>query len=134
MSEAKAIAQAFEHAGRTVAASFVENYSRASATEMSRFANPIDVNLEEVLSEQNVVRVGGVSRLAWHVYAEVGPDEWYEILLDAFTGELLLRHNLYLKHRVRFTPKLRTKAHANSFHSLATQSSTRPPAGWELRP
>jgi Zn-dependent metalloprotease len=96
MSEAKAIAQAFEHAGRTVAASFVENYSRASATEMSRFANPIDVNLEEVLSEQNVVRVGGVSRLAWHVYAEVGPDEWYEILLDAFTGELLLRHNLYV--------------------------------------
>jgi hypothetical protein len=63
---------------------------------MSRFANPIDVNLEEVLSEQNVVRVGGVSRLAWHVYAEVGPDEWYEILLDAFTGELLLRHNLYV--------------------------------------
>ena len=96
MSEAKAIAQAFEHAGRTVAASFVENYSRASATEMSRFANPIDVNLEEVLSEQNVVRVGGESRLAWHVYAEVGPDEWYEILLDAFTGELLLRHNLYV--------------------------------------
>jgi Zn-dependent metalloprotease len=96
MSEAKAIAKAFEHAGRTVAPSFVENYSRASATEMSRFANPLDVNLEEVLSEQNVVRLGGESRLAWHIFAEVGPEEWYEILLDAFTGELLLRHNLYL--------------------------------------
>ncbi|HKP82193.1 MAG TPA: M36 family metallopeptidase [Pyrinomonadaceae bacterium] len=96
MNEAKAIAKAFEHAGRNVFPSFVENYSRASATEMSRFANPIDLNLEDVLSEQNVVRVGGESRLAWHVYVDVGPDEWYEILLDAYTGELLLRHNLYL--------------------------------------
>ena len=96
MSEAKAIAKAFEHAGRTVFPSFVENYARQSSTEMSRFANPLDVNFEEILSEQNVVRVNGESRLAWHIYAEVGPDEWYEILLDAYTGELLLRHNLYL--------------------------------------
>ena len=96
MNEASAIAKAFEHAGRTVFPSFVETYSRASATEMSRFANPLDLNFEEVLSEQNVVSVGGESRLAWHVYAEVGPEEWYEILLDAYTGELLLRHNLYV--------------------------------------
>ena len=96
MNEARAIAKAFEHAGRTVSPSFVENYARQSTTEMSRFANPLDVNLEEVLSEQNIVRVNGESRLAWHIYAEVGPEEWYEILLDAYTGELLLRHNLYL--------------------------------------
>jgi Zn-dependent metalloprotease len=96
MSEARAIAKAFEHAGRTVFPSFVENYARASTTEMSRFANPLDPNLEEVLSEQNVVRVAGESRLAWHIYAEVGPEEWYEILLDAYTGELLLRHNLFV--------------------------------------
>jgi Zn-dependent metalloprotease len=96
MSEAGAIAKAFEHAGRTVAPSFVENYSRQSTTEMSRFANPLDLNLDEVLSEQNVVRVGGESRLAWHIYAEVGPEEWYEMLVDAYTGELLLRHNLFV--------------------------------------
>ena len=96
MSEAKAIAKAFEHAGRKVSPSFVQLYSRASTTEMSRFANPLDLNLEEVLSEQNVVRVGGESRLAWHIYAEVGPEEWYEILIDAYSGELLLRHNLYV--------------------------------------
>ncbi|HEX3249989.1 MAG TPA: M36 family metallopeptidase [Pyrinomonadaceae bacterium] len=96
MDEAKAIAKAFEHAGRNVFPSFVENYSRQSTTEMSRFANPLDLNLEEVLSEQNVVRVNGESRLAWHIFAEIGPEEWYEILLDAYTGELLLRHNLYL--------------------------------------
>jgi Zn-dependent metalloprotease len=96
MNEAKAIAKAFEHAGRNVFPSFVQNYTRQSTTEMSRFANPIDVNFEEVLSEQNIVSVNGESRLAWHVYVDVGPEEWYEILLDAYTGELLLRHNLYL--------------------------------------
>jgi Zn-dependent metalloprotease len=96
MNEEKALVKAFEHAGRNVFPSFVENYSRASATEMSRFANPLDLNLEEVLSEQIVMRLGDESRLAWHVFAEVGPEEWYEILLDAYTGELLLRHNLYL--------------------------------------
>jgi len=96
LNEARAIAKAFEHAGRTVSPSFVENYARQSTTEMSRFSNPLDLNFEEVLSEQNVVRVNGESRLAWHIYADVGPDEWYEILLDAYTGELLLRHNLYL--------------------------------------
>ncbi|HEX5834313.1 MAG TPA: M36 family metallopeptidase, partial [Pyrinomonadaceae bacterium] len=96
MNEANAIAKAFEHAGRTVFPSFVETYSRASTTEMSRFANPLDLNLEEVLSEQNVVSIAGESRLAWHIFAEVGPEEWYEILLDAYTGELLLRHNLYV--------------------------------------
>src|SRR5215213_468495 len=96
MREERAIVKAFEYAGRNVFPSFVENYSRQSTTEMSRFANPLDLNLEEVLSEQNVVRVAGESRLTWHVFAEVGPEEWYEILLDAYTGELLLRHNLYL--------------------------------------
>lgn len=96
MSEAKAIAKAFEHAGRNVFPSFVEMYSRASSTEMSRFGNPLGPNFEEILSEQNIVRIGGESRLAWHVIAEVGPEEWYDILLDAFTGELLLRHNLYV--------------------------------------
>ena len=96
MSEAKAIAKAFEHAGRTVFPNFVALYSRQSTTEQSRFANPLDLNLEEVLSEQIVMRVAGESRLAWHVFAEVGPEEWYEILIDAYTGELLLRHNLYL--------------------------------------
>ena len=96
MNEARALAKAFEHAGRNVFPSFVENYARQSRTEMSRFANPLDVNLEEVLSEQVVVRVGDESRLAWHVFAEVGPEEWYEILLDAYTGDLLFRHNLYV--------------------------------------
>ncbi len=96
LTEAQAIATAFKHAGRPVFENFVETYTRAVSTEMSSFANPIDLSLEDVLSEKNVVRIGDESRLAWHVYADVGPDQWYEILLDAYTGELLLRQNLYV--------------------------------------
>ena len=97
LSEAEGIAKAFEHAGREVLpSSLAETRLRASVSESSAFANPLDPDFEEVLSELNVVRVGEKARLAWHVYAEVGPDEWYEILLDAHTGELLLRHNLYV--------------------------------------
>lgn len=97
LTEAQGIARAFEHAGRTVAPSFVETQSRASKSEFSTFANPLGSNLEDVLSELNVVRVGDTARLAWHVYTDVGPNEWYEILLDAQTGELLLRSNLYVE-------------------------------------
>ena len=96
LNEARCIAKAFEHAGRTVTPSFVETHTRASKSEMSRFANPIDVRLEDVLSELNVVRIGDAAHLAWHVYAEIGPEEWYEMLIDAHTGDLLLRHNLYV--------------------------------------
>ncbi|PYS69249.1 MAG: hypothetical protein DMF69_17580, partial [Acidobacteria bacterium] len=96
LTEAQAIAKAFGHAGRNVFPNFVETYSRASITEESRFANPLDISLEEVVSEKSVLRVAGESRLAWHVLADVGPNEWYEVLLDAYSGELLLRHNLYV--------------------------------------
>lgn len=130
MNETKAIAKAFEHAGRNVFPSFVEVYSRTSATEMSRFANPLDLNFEEVLSEQNVVRIDGESRLAWHVYVEVGPEEWYEILLDAFTGELLLRHNLYV-HQAQGTVYIEAPDKgARQLVSFVGNTTINTAAGW----
>ena len=96
LSEAEGIARAFEHAGRAVPPSFAETRGRADASDSSAFANPLNPAYEDVLSELNVVRVKDEARLAWHVYAEVGPEEWYELLVDAHTGELLLRHNLYV--------------------------------------
>ncbi|HYO62949.1 MAG TPA: M36 family metallopeptidase [Pyrinomonadaceae bacterium] len=95
LSETEGIAKAFEHAGRTVPASFAETRGRATAADSAEFTNPLGPNFENVLSELNVVRDGDSTRLAWHVWAEVGPEEWYEMLVDAHTGELLLRHNLY---------------------------------------
>src|SRR5829696_467864 len=96
LSEAEGIARAFEHAGRQVTPSFAETRARGSKSDSSAFANPLGPAYEDVLSELSVVRVKDEARLAWHVYAEVGPDEWYELLVDAHTGELLLRHNLYV--------------------------------------
>ncbi|HEX8503294.1 MAG TPA: M36 family metallopeptidase [Pyrinomonadaceae bacterium] len=96
LAEADGIARAFEHAGRAVAPPFAETRGRAFAGDRAGYANPLGPHLEDVLSELNVVRVKDEARLAWHVYAEVGPEEWYEMLVDAHTGELLLRHNLYV--------------------------------------
>lgn len=96
LSESEGIARAFAYAGRNVPAAFAETRARTSKAEAAAFSNPVAPTLEEILSELNVVRVGDEARLAWHVYADVGPDEWYELLVDAHTGELLLRHNLYV--------------------------------------
>jgi Zn-dependent metalloprotease len=97
LDEGQGIAAAFGHAGRQVLASgLAETRARAKRGDTAAFANPLGPEYEEVLSELNVVRVGDAARLAWHVYADVGPDEWYEILVDAHTGQLLLRYNLYV--------------------------------------
>jgi Zn-dependent metalloprotease len=96
LTEAQGIVKAFEHAGRTVNASFTRITARKTRTEFSSYKNPLKSSYEDVLAELNVVRVADTARLAWHVYAEVGPSEWYETLVDAHTGELLLRSNLYV--------------------------------------
>ena len=95
IKEFDAIAKAFAYAGKDVIPAFAETRSRESQGDSAAFANPLDPNLEDVISELNVVRINDQARLAWHVYADAGPDHWYEILLDAKTGELLLRYNLY---------------------------------------
>ncbi|HEX8635567.1 MAG TPA: M36 family metallopeptidase [Pyrinomonadaceae bacterium] len=96
LDEAQGIATAFAHAGRTVNESFAETSGRSSKGERAAFANPLSASHEEVLSELSIMRVGDDARLAWHVFAEVGSNEWYEILVDAHSGELLYRRNLYV--------------------------------------
>ncbi|HKO62535.1 MAG TPA: M36 family metallopeptidase, partial [Pyrinomonadaceae bacterium] len=96
ISEEEGIAKAFGYAGQDVGPAFAETQPRSSRSEASRFANPINPYYEDILSELNVVRIGDAARLAWHVFVEVSADEWYEILVDAQDGKLLLRHNLYV--------------------------------------
>jgi Zn-dependent metalloprotease len=96
LDEAQGIATAFQHAGRTVMPSFAETSARASRGDRAAFANPLSAHNEEVLSELSVMRIGDEARLAWHVFADVGANEWYEILVDAGSGELLYRRNLYV--------------------------------------
>jgi Zn-dependent metalloprotease len=96
LTEEEGMAKAFEYAGREVSPYFAETYARTSKSEASRFANPLSPHFEDIISELNVVRIGETARLAWHVFVEISAEEWYEILVDAQNGKLLLRHNLYL--------------------------------------
>jgi Zn-dependent metalloprotease len=96
LSEEQGIAKAFEYAGHNVGPAFAETRARASRSESARFANPLNPYYEDIISELNVLRIGDTARLAWHVFVEVSSDEWYEILVDAQDGRLLLRHNLYV--------------------------------------
>jgi Zn-dependent metalloprotease len=95
LTEAAALTKAFEHAGRAVKGKFALDQARVNAGDRASYSNPLGPDYEKVLSELNLVRVGDSAKLAWHVYADVGPSEWYELLVDAKDGELLFRHNLY---------------------------------------
>jgi hypothetical protein len=128
LTESQGIAKAFEYSGRRVDPHFAQTYARAASSEMSHFANPISPDREEVLSELNVLRVGDTARLAWHVFADVGPNAWYELLVDANTGELLLRHNLYID-----AAQVPRSLLDNWFLLWATQPSTPRRDGWERR-
>ncbi|HKS39267.1 MAG TPA: M36 family metallopeptidase [Blastocatellia bacterium] len=60
------------------------------------YKNPLGKNYEDILSELTIMRVGDRGVLAWHVYVDAGSSEWYEICIDANTGALLKRYNLYV--------------------------------------
>jgi Zn-dependent metalloprotease len=89
------IQRAFQFAGRQAPASFDMMVSRSAKGDRAVYKNPFGENLEDVLSEMTIMRVGPRAVLAWHSYVDVGPGQWYEMAIDAKSGALLLRHNLY---------------------------------------
>jgi hypothetical protein len=95
LPEEEAIGKAFEHAGRK-APSFLQVVEPARThADRASYANPLGAERENILSDLRVMQVGDNPVLAWHSYVDVGPGEWYEMCVDADTGELLFRHNLY---------------------------------------
>jgi len=93
--EADALATAFKYAGRQAPESFDLIEGRSASNDSARFRNPLGSNFDDVLSSLCVMRVGDEGVLAWHIYVDAGSSEWYEICLDATSGALLLRYNLY---------------------------------------
>ncbi|HEV2880064.1 MAG TPA: M36 family metallopeptidase [Pyrinomonadaceae bacterium] len=130
LDEAQGIATAFEHAGRIVSPSFAETSARASKGERAAFANPLSASNEEVLSELNIMRVGNEARLAWHVYADVGSNEWYEILVDANNGELLYRRNLYVSEAQGTVYREDPDAGARQLVSFVGDTTINTASGW----
>jgi extracellular elastinolytic metalloproteinase len=95
LSENKALRKALKYAGREAASSPVLLEQRAEKGERSIFANPLGGGYDNIISDLRVMHVGEKAVMAWHSYVDVGPSEWYEICVDANTGNLLLRYNLY---------------------------------------
>ena len=96
LDENQGVRRGFAYAGRKLDSPLIETRSRVEKGDSAAFANPLGPHLEDITAELNVFRMGNAARLAWHVYAEVGQDEWYELLVDAHNGQLLLRQNLYV--------------------------------------
>jgi len=95
MPQEEAIGKAFEHAGRPAPSSLQVVEPARTPADTARYTNPLGAERENVLSDLRVMLVGDEPVLAWHSYVDVGPGEWYEMCLDADTGQLLFRHNLY---------------------------------------
>jgi extracellular elastinolytic metalloproteinase len=95
LSESEGMQRAFLLAGRQAPASFVVMEDRLAKGERAVYQNPLGESRENILSEMRIMRVGPRAVLAWHSYVDVGPNEWYEMLVDANTGALLYRHNIY---------------------------------------
>lgn len=130
LSEEAAIARAFEHAGRIVKDSSIETKTLDSSGDLSELANPLGKDFEKVIAELNIIRIGDTARLAWHVYADVGPNEWYEILEDARSGELLLRHNLYVFDAQGTVYREDPDAAARQLVSFVGDTTINTAAGW----
>ncbi|HKX28443.1 MAG TPA: M36 family metallopeptidase [Blastocatellia bacterium] len=95
LSELEGLQQAFVAAGRVAPENFVLAEDRTAFGGRAAYRNPLGENYENVLSEMKIMRIGQQAVLAWHSYVEVGSSEWYEVVIDANTGTLLYRYNLY---------------------------------------
>src|SRR5262245_24176831 len=95
LSEIEGMQRAFLFGGRQASASFAMMEDRLARGERAVYQNPLGESRDDILSEMRIMRVGPRAVLAWHSYVDVGPKEWYEMLVDANTGALLYRYNLY---------------------------------------
>jgi extracellular elastinolytic metalloproteinase len=95
LSESEGMQMAFLFADRQAPASFEMMEDRLAKGERAVYRNPLGESREDILSGLRIMRVGQRAVLAWHSYVDVGPNAWYEFLIDANTGAMLFRNNLY---------------------------------------
>ncbi len=95
LSMEDAIEAAFTFNDAEVSRADVHLIQSKTSTGFTRFANPLGEGREEILAKRMIVNVNGVAVLAYRVMADVRSSEWYDTLVDANTGELIYRFNLY---------------------------------------
>jgi hypothetical protein len=131
LDEAEAIGKAFEYAGREAPAGLEVLEPRSARGDRSVFANPLGEQYEPVLSDLRVLLTADGPVLAWHAFVDVGSGEWYEILVDANTGELLFRYNLYA-HAAQGTVYTNnpTRTPTRTLQSFVGDTTINTSAGW----
>ena len=95
LTEEAALAEAFKYAGRQSPDTFEIIEQGRTRGDRSTYRNPLGKEYDDIISELRVMRVGDQGVLAWHSYVDAGPNEWYEMCVDAKTGAMLFRYNLY---------------------------------------
>jgi hypothetical protein len=94
------------------------------------FANPNGNGFSPITSELTIFPMNAASaRLAYRIFLEVDQRSWYEMLIDAESGELLFRHNLYV---FAAQANVWTESPVKGTRTLVTfpATSTASPAGW----
>src|SRR6185369_14106220 len=97
LTEEQGIAKAFEHCGVEISADQLRPAALAKASRTGEFAfyeNPLGEGHEDVMFQKTVVNVGGEARLAYRAYVDKSGQEWYDTLVDANNGNLLVRFNI----------------------------------------
>jgi Zn-dependent metalloprotease len=96
LTQEQGIAKAFEHCGLEIAPDQIRPSltKRSETSEFSYYASPLGEGHEDVMVQKTVVNVGGQARLAYRALVDKGGQEWYDTLVDADTGELLVRFNI----------------------------------------
>ena len=93
LSAAEAVSAAFEKIGMAAPA-----LSAVTLAEGKKgFRNPRGQRFSPITAELAIFPMTAASaRLAYRVFLEADSESWYELLIDAESGDLLFRHNLYV--------------------------------------
>ncbi len=96
LTDEQAVTKAFELCGVEISADALRLSAKKSfeATEFVAYENPLGPGRPDVLSQKTVVNVNGAAVLAYRTIVPKQGGETYDTLVDAASGELLVRANL----------------------------------------
>jgi Zn-dependent metalloprotease len=130
LTEGHALNQAFKYSGRQAPDAIETLKARSAKGESARFKNPLGAGFEDIVSELRIMRVGDRGVLAWRSFIDAGPNEWYEIFVDANTGALLLRNNLYADAAQGTVARRDPIATPRTLESFVGNTTINTAAGW----
>jgi hypothetical protein len=130
LTEIDALAEAFRYVARQAPDSLEMVEVRAARGDRAKYRNPFGSGFEDIMSEPRIMLVGDRGVLVWHSYIEAGSSEWYEICVDANTGALLYRYNLYADAAQGTVYTQHPAAGGRTLESFVGDTTINTAAGW----